>query len=56
MQLLFFDLGARAYSLPVDGLISGEVSPDVESTALPLMKLFNFSMELSLPIPPLANQ
>ena len=51
-----FDLGARAYSLPVDGLISGELSPDVESTALPLMKLVNFSMELSLPIPSWPNQ
>jgi hypothetical protein len=50
------DLGARAYSLPVEGFISGELSPDVESTELPLMKLVNFSMELSLPIPPLANQ
>jgi hypothetical protein len=42
--------------LPVEGFTSGELSPDVESTELPLMKLVNFSMELSLPIPPLANQ
>ena len=50
-----FDLGAVAKGCPVAGLIKVVVSPEVESTDLPLMKLLSFFMFQSLAISPRSN-
>jgi hypothetical protein len=50
-----FDLGAVAKGCPDAGLIKVVVSPEVESTDLPLMKLLSFFMFQSLAISPKSN-
>jgi hypothetical protein len=50
-----FDLGAVAKGWPVAGFTRVVVSPDCDSTDLPLMKLLSFFMCQSLAIPQESN-